>query len=315
MQVKLLSTFRWLRLDIEPGFHEMMPTVHFVTGAANIKKQLGGAFKAIAGDIEFNHFSHVDHLICDLPHEVSAWDGFDNGEPLLVSWLVYLDWLLQDSWLVKDNAITCEIAYCNLQLGGRSSWTNNGLFSTISTAEGYRHQLVEFNSVELAAWAKISLDLRVHLHEKGYSVMNAPSAKETTRFSRFLYFINASRRVAHPPLKISQVCSALESLFSTSTGELTHRLSERVAFFLGGSGGEMEARYQFMKKAYAIRSQVTHGSHISNALMEAAPAVSVGLLDICRQIVLAVLADQEKQSVVYGSNDDIENHFRKVLFN
>ncbi|KWS44776.1 hypothetical protein AL057_09790 [Pseudomonas amygdali pv. myricae] len=76
----------------------------------------------------------------------------------------------------------------------------------------------------------------------------------------------------------------------------------------------MEGRYQFMKKAYAIRSQVTHGSHIKKLDIDASPVISEGLLDLCREIVFLILRDSTKQAVVYGSNEFIEDYFRKALF-
>jgi hypothetical protein len=292
----------------------MMPGISIVNDPSYIKKWLDKEFKYFAGQIEYDHLMAADHLIACRPEEGSIWESYDHSEPLLLTWLIWLSWLIEDSWLVKDNCIGCELAHCNFHHNGKIYWTSNGLFSTLSKANGEALTSTIFSASEIEQWKSVSLELRTHLHSKGFSSLHSPISKASSRFDRFLSFITSSRKAAYPPLKIAQLCSALESLFSTSISELTHRLSERVAHFLGGSAGAMENRYQFMKKAYGIRSQVTHGSHIKQADIEASLAISEGLLNICQEIVFMVLREPEKQAVVYGSNEAIEDYFRKQLF-
>lgn len=314
MQVNIISTLRWLNVEAEPGIYEIMPGVSIVNDREVIKDLLDSPFKYFAGYIEYDHLLHTDHLAVCRPEEVSIWEGYDHSEPMLLTWLMWLSIIIEDSWLVKDNAIGCELAHCHFNDNGQDFWTSNGLYSTLSKADGDALVHTAFNYSEINQWRDVSLELRTHLHDRGFSMFQSPVSKKATRFDRFLSFITSSRKTPYPSLKIAQICSALESLFSTSTGELTHRLSERVAHFLGGSAQDMESRYQFMKRAYGIRSQVTHGSHIKQSDIEASPYISKGLQDICREIVFVVLRDSTKQSVVYGTNELIEDYFRKELF-
>ncbi|MDD1959009.1 HEPN domain-containing protein [Pseudomonas sp. 39004] len=314
MQAKIISTLRWLSVDAEPGTYEMMPGISIINDRQYIKEQLDLQFQTFAGRIECDHLLGADHIVACRPEEASIWEGYEHSEPLLLTWLAWLSLLIEDSWLVKDNAIGCEMAHCNFRSNGKVFWTSNGLYSTISKANGEALLPTAFNADEIELWRDVTLELRAHLHEKGFSAFQSPVSKDSSRFDRFLSFMTSSRKVHHPSLKIAQVCSALESLFSTSTSELTHRLSERVAHFLGGSSQVMESRYQFMKKAYTIRSQVTHGSHIRASDIEASASISQGLQDICREIVFMVLRVPEKQDVVYGSNEQIEDYFRRQLF-
>lgn len=315
MQVKIVSTLRWLSVEAPEGIHEMMPGVSIVNKRSVVKEMLDPEFKHFAGKIEYDHLLSVDHLVACMPEYGEIWEGYDHSEPLLLTWLVWLSWLIEDSWLIKDNAIGCELAHCSLRHDGKIFRTSNGLYSTLSKADGDALVNTTFNLTEIQRWRDVSLELRTHLHEKGYDSTQLPVSKSSSRFDRFLSFMTSSRKMHHPTLKIAQVCSALESLFSTSTSELTHRLSERVAHFMGGSAQEMEANYQFMKKAYAIRSQVTHGSHIKQSDIDASIEISKGLMDRCREMVFMILRDPAKQEVVYGSNELIEDYFRRQLFN
>lgn len=314
MKVNIVSTLRWLNVNAEPGIYEMMPGVSIVNDPKFIKNVLDAPFKYFAGHIEHDHLLRADHLVVCRAEEVTIWKGYDHSEPLLLTWLIWLSMIIEDSWLVKDNAIGCELAHCHLNNKGQDFWTSNGLYSTLSKANGDALMHTTFNALEINQWRDVSFELRSHLHDRGFSMSQSPVSKKSTRFDRFLNFVTSSRKTPYPSLKIAQICSALESLFSTSTGELTHRLSERVAHFLGGSSKDMEARYQFMKKAYGIRSQVTHGSHIKQADIDASLSISQGLQDICREIVFVILRDSKKQAVVYGANEFIEDYFRKELF-
>lgn len=314
VQVNIISTLRWLNVDADPGVYEMMPGISIVNNRQIVSNVVDNPFKHFAGVIEYDHLISTDHLVLCMPEASSIWDKYDHSESVLMTWLAWLSMLIEDSWLVKDNAIGCELAHCKLHSGGKVYWTSNGMYSTISKADGEALVYTSFNRSEIEQWREVSCELRTHIHSKGSNSFQSPVSKKSTRFDRFLSFITASRKTHHPSLKIAQICSALESLFSTSTSELTHRLSERVAHFVGGSGTDMEERYQFMKKAYAIRSQVTHGSHVKQSDIDSAPTISKKLQDLCREIVFIVLRDGAKQNVVYGSNEMIEDYFRKELF-
>ncbi|UXZ98852.1 hypothetical protein K3169_13775 [Pseudomonas phytophila] len=313
-EVSLITTFRWLKVSAPPGVYEIMPTVNIIVGDELVAKYLNAEFQKAAGEIEYQHFKQANHLVVSLPEEVEYWDDFVSGEEILHCWMVWVDWALQDSWLVKDNCFISEVAYCRSKLSGEYRWSNNSLYTQASASDGDRQRSVEFVESDIKYWSERLNSLRSHLDGKGYSILTPVLSKKATRFDRFLSFTQIARRSSTPAMKIAQMCSALESLFSTSTTELTHRLSERVAFFAGENPEDKELIYQLMKKAYGVRSQVTHGSHISSALSGLAPELSSKLLDLLRKITFKVLEDPHSADVVYGDDEFIENHFRRCLF-
>lgn len=313
--VELLSTFRWLKVDAAPGVYRLMPTVSLVVGKNMIARYLTSELRVAAGLIEFQHLKEADHLIVSVPEDKDCWDDrFTHGDHALKVWMMYLDWALQDTWLVADNCIICEIAYCKFTANGRTTWSNNNLYAQASMADGHRMKTVTWNEEMIGAWAREGLRLREHLHETGYDIFTDITSNKVTRFARFLQFVQAARRESFPAIKIAQMCSALESLFSTTETELTHRLSERVAFFLGGDPEQMEGTYKFIKKAYAIRSQVTHGSPVNAKLAGSTAEISKAMVDILREIAFKVISDGP-EGVTYKSNEQIEDHFRRCLFN
>lgn len=313
--VELLSTFRWLKVEAPPGVYNLMPTVNIVVGKKIIARYLTDELKMAAGLIEFQHLKEADHLVVSLPEENGCWDDRAvHGEHVLKVWMMYLDWALQDTWLISDNCFICEIAYCKFTAGGKTYWCNNNLYAQSSMADGDRMKTVTWNEEMIGAWAREGLRLREHLHATGYDIFTDITSNKVTRFARFLQFVQAARRETFPAIKIAQMCSALESLLSTADTELTHRLSERVAFFIGGDGQQMEATYKFIKKAYAIRSQVTHGSPVSAKLAGITGEISKEMFDILRKIAFKVICDGP-EGVTYKSSEQIEDHFRRCLFN
>ena len=59
--------------------------------------------------------------------------------------------------------------------------------------------------------------------------------------------------------KIADLCISLETLLSDSPGEITLKLSLRVALLLGDSEDEREYLWRFIKKCYNVRSEIVHG--------------------------------------------------------
>ncbi len=62
---------------------------------------------------------------------------------------------------------------------------------------------------------------------------------------------------------------ALEALFGTSQGgEITYRLSQRIAFFLGSNSEERKDISRLVKRAYSLRSDVVHGMRLKKLTEE-----------------------------------------------
>jgi hypothetical protein len=92
-----------------------------------------------------------------------------------------------------------------------------------------------------------------------------PSIPTVDLGSRFAAFLSYTRRTPDPAMRIALTCSALESIFSTGSSELTHRVSERVAFMLGDNPSSRKSIYNLVKKLYSIRSAFLHGDSIKKA--------------------------------------------------
>lgn len=63
----------------------------------------------------------------------------------------------------------------------------------------------------------------------------------------------------HPEQAFLSLTTAMESLLTTQSMEITHNLAERVAVLLGPGPDSRLAKYREVKKLYATRSKIVHG--------------------------------------------------------
>ena len=110
---------------------------------------------------------------------------------------------------------------------------------TKNVADKFRIFLKYYSLLRERVLSDVDLSISHRYFERACSFPNAPPPEDQILF-----------------LTIS-----LEALFSPSEQyELSHRVAEHVAFFLGASSGEVNRIYKLVKKAYDIRSKVAHGS-------------------------------------------------------
>lgn len=91
---------------------------------------------------------------------------------------------------------------------------------------------------------------------------------------------------------------ALEALFGPEDArEITYRLSQRVAFFLGGDRAEAKALFALAKKGYGFRSKIVHGRWKEEPDSETRMAEAE---DLVRRSLVRVLEDEELRETFSG---------------
>jgi len=107
---------------------------------------------------------------------------------------------------------------------------------------------------------------------------------------------------------------AMEALYGPiSPQEISYRLSQRVAFFLG-SNKSSEARkiFEIAKNGYGWRSKVVHGSRLSKLTTEVSKTISYEAETLLRKTFLRILEDPEMISKFDGA--DREEHLDSLIF-
>jgi hypothetical protein len=109
-------------------------------------------------------------------------------------------------------------------------------------------------------------------------------------------------------MKLVNYCTAVESLFSSSQGELMHQLSERLACFLEKPGGSRIETYKRFKRAYNFRSRITHGAAVATKEFDEVKQLASVCDEFLRRSLRRLLEDEELQRI-FASGDQLDEFF------
>ena len=146
-------------------------------------------------------------------------------------------------WLLKDNSVDFDLCFSEVPHGKNPSQiTSNAVAVAASDCTG---QVVTttFTAAELQAIASL-------LSSSISDVMSLEQPMRPPRLGRIgraLYLVQAARAYRDLGLKIGFYCTCLEALFSTSAAELSHKLAERLAYFISAEPAERASVYAGMK--------------------------------------------------------------------
>ena len=114
------------------------------------------------------------------------------------------------------------------------------------------------------------------------------------------------------PSKIAYYVFILESLFSANDGaEILHKISERVAIYIGRSLQERQEIYTRIKVYYTIRSKYIHGQAVEGNTNDFI-AYSVELDALVRRILTNVIL--EDSTIFLKSEKELKRWFNEQLF-
>lgn len=181
---------------------------------------------------------------------------------------------LECLWEVEDHSSYVRDGF--MYLHNPSDPKDGGLYkaslsSIPSTREGLhvesvfsREHILEAKSI-YEKYDDYNLD---HLTEGGKYPPANPLNKELSRLERSRSFVSIGRDQSILPLKVFNYCTALECLFTTDNSEVSHKNAERVAALLGTDRENKLKLYTTVKKAYGVRSKLTHGQPVNNNVEE-----------------------------------------------
>lgn len=230
---------------------------------SNAKCLRSSMFSQLAGTLEVSALKEADLLIISEDQEFPDIDG-----PLLISRIlnIVLSYL-SALWIVKDNTPFFDRGYflqddrlhSNTQLSAQYNYLGQRRTTDVSRAE--------------LEGAKLFLRPHIRNLTPEYDILSenhmlrgqtTPAHRSVPLPERFLGFVRLYRESIDLPFRIAMACSALEVLFSTGTNELSHRVSERVAFLLKAEPNQRRDTYNSVKRLYAIRSAFLHGDTIAS---------------------------------------------------
>lgn len=313
MNIHYLTTFRNLKISDEISGHiELLPGVNITNDPRVRRELLTTEFVTVAGSIEAGHLEQASNIVFG-EFEPSQLRG-GPPEAFLIAILLWISDLFKNAWLLKDHAMECDAVFLRAPVGESHGWFTNFLASHPTFANGQRRIDLGMSISELQGWSRKHDQVEQYLNEAQSASWKFMMDKGYSRPGRALQFIHAARSASNIAFKLAHYCSALETLFTTESTELAHKLSERVAFFLSQSGNSLHTIFTTVKAAYNIRSKLVHGDTLKPSQVEQLPALSVICDEYLRTTLNLIFDSEDLKAVFDADNKSLENYFSQLIF-
>jgi len=239
----------------------------------------------------------------------------DEAGRFLDRQLGLIQFFLMSLWLVKDNSVNIELGFLEHPYGNPfgSSVTSN--FRAVRFCEASGAILdCEFTEKEVRLARDFYKLFEANAVQLGDKNMGYVVPTDFTRFDRVLYFAQAARHSGNLGLKIANYVTCFECLFCTDSAELTHKLSDRVALFLGTTPEERMEMFKAAKAAYTIRSKTVHGDTLTKKLADDAANIAMKCDNMLREIIKRVLTTPELLEIFIGPAQKLEDYLNDLIF-
>lgn len=227
-------------------------------------------------------------------------------------------------WFIKDNSAALTTCYVQDLDTGEIGYSNKPVMMS-NSQEGYEECEFSLSDIEQAAYFYDETCKYTEVEDKVIeNFSNGPEiftgsllnhvGKIDNRICRALIFLDTVRTYPFLPQKIASYIAIFECLFTTSNGELTHQVSERVALFIGRNCIERMEIYSLVKSCYGVRSSFVHGDQIKQT-RDTLLKLSFEIDCLTRKIMVKVI-DKPQMFLEKETNGKkpIDEYFKTLLF-
>ena len=219
-------------------------------------------------------------------------------------------------WLIKDNSVNFDrgfLQYPYEKSGPPPKISSNSWTTRYSNADG-QFGVTEFSKAELEAAISMYNSLYGATSSGDVSPGLTPgTAGAVDRLSCAFYFLQGARAMEDLPHKVTNYCTSFEALVSTSSTELAHQVSERVAILIRKDASEALEIYLNLKKAYGTRSKLVHGDQLTAAkgqyLIE-----SKNCDHYLRRLLHVVMTEESVGNAIAQNPEKVNQFFLDKLF-
>lgn len=236
----------------------------------------------------------------------------EHGLNLIDYLLVQIQTFNNILWLIKDHSINTEFGYLKVVKGINFTSHSNSRTTTFYNAKGLQ-ETTTFSVQELFEGKELKDSIykdegNVREHEP--YIQMTERIYSSKRIERSFYFLQVARSESFLPLRISNFVTVLETLLSTTSTEVTHKLKERMAWVLGESVEQRIHIFKLVADVYSIRSNCVHGNNMPKKYRthEKLSKLSVEFEELVRKLFLKIINDEEL-AILYAEDNDgnIEN--------
>ena len=242
---------------------------------------------------------------------VDSVDNLHEGKfahKLIDYYLVQVQIFNNVLWLIKDHSINTEFGFLKVEDSTDKTTHSNIRTTTFYNAKGIKEKVV-FTGEEILK-AK-ELNEKIFIRESQLKEFELkPQITETIysakRIERSFYFLEVARSESFLPLRISNFVTVFETLLSTSSSEVTHKLKERLAWILGGNVDERIHIFKLVGDIYSIRSNCVHGNTMPKRYRteDKMADLCVEVEQLVRTLLLKLISDEDLYALYDRDNDE-----------
>jgi hypothetical protein len=117
-------------------------------------------------------------------------------------------------------------------------------------------------------------------------------------------------------LKIAHYGSCFEILFNSPSDQegISHKLAERMAFFLFSSADERVTAYEDIREAYRVRCEIFHGRFLGSDRQARLERISRRCDELLRETLCRILKSPEFAALFADKPKEFDQHFRDLIF-
>ena len=299
------------------GF-QILPGLLITNEFREIERNFDPAFFKVIGDLESQGLRKADAVAYTLGDPVHLQQSKVTGDQFVILAAQHIAVLLHCLWLIKDHSAYTELGFIQIPHGNQIVVHSNFLGSSITNAAGQRsttafsvEEMKRTTDFVVKTLPLLKYDFRM---KQNPSTSTLGSQRGARRVSRAIYFTSVARGASDLGMKVVNYCTVLETLFSTDASELTHKVSQRVAVFMGGTVDEKLAIYQLVNKSYGIRSKVVHGDSIADDAIDKVESLSVELDGLVRTILTKIISSEEIAKHFDSNKEELNRTFLRASF-
>ena len=216
-------------------------------------------------------------------------------------------------WVLKDNSVYKELCY--LSYNCDSAFFSNFIAQINSNHRGQKLE-VSYSETELNKavfyYKKINILMR---NDNQFNFTQL--TPDTSRLSRYLYFITGARLIPDVGIKYILFCTSLETLVipEKGRGKIPKSLAERIDLIIKD---QIPHSKTIVHKAYEYRSEVIHGNTFKHGDLKRKSKFlnKIATLDsICRLVLRKILDTPELEDLFQKSDSSINSYFETKIKN
>ncbi|MBC9785886.1 hypothetical protein H1S01_15480 [Heliobacterium chlorum] len=262
------------------------------------------------GTLEYNHICSGEYIYSI--NDSDCLQGSD-GSGFLNQQLKLVQLFSNCLWLIKDNSVNNELGFLLEVDKNPIKIYSNQMSAMFVNASGERLD-VQFTEEEVKKSVEL-VELLFELYNLDSSKTTPGMYREANRIHRFFYFLQGARTQNFLPNRIALYCTMLETLLSTDSIEISHKISERTSKIIEKTLDKRQECFDIIKNAYSVRSASVHGDNLPKKFRnkDKLKELSVDLDDILRRLIYSIINDKEMLNMYKLDNkNDLNNWFLEL---